>query len=356
MRILHVVPGNIEAQPYLKYYLDIYRGFDVSVDFIGWNRDSLGYHNEAYADVTKLNYNWPSSIRDNAKHKFLGYLGFYRFVKAQLKCENYGIVVVHTIPAAILLYPLLRNIRYIFDIRDYSSILPFVRPLVATLVKKSLVTIISSPGYQNWLPKGVDYVLSHNISKNMLQRADSIPVKPQLGRNSVLTIGQIVYSTSNIRVINELGCANDVSVHFVGQSPWIRELENHSKEIGSSARFYGPYDKKNELDIASKFGLMNILVSDTKLQPKYALANRLYLALVVGMPMITTTQSYTREYIGEASLFCEISDGESLLSVIRDFINQFDFNSYNCARRKVIDRILGDVKNFESVIIDILRD
>ena len=51
------------------------------------------------------------------------------------------------------------NINILIDIRDYNKIINFN---IKKVIDNSYFTVISSPGYKEWLPNSGKYIINHN--------------------------------------------------------------------------------------------------------------------------------------------------------------------------------------------------
>ncbi len=111
-RIAIISLDNIYATPYIKEYLKVLDG--ENVDIIYWNRtnvkEDLNSFKNCYAYINK------------SKRKFLGYIGFQKYITNILKKNNYSKLILLHSPLNFLLNKTLKKYKkkYIIDIRDFS--------------------------------------------------------------------------------------------------------------------------------------------------------------------------------------------------------------------------------------------
>ena len=158
MKVALILASNTCYAPHMFHYIKILKENNIDFDIIIWNKDNL-IENECISYDKKI---------DNTKSRFFkikDYVSYSKFVIAVLKSSKYDKIIVFTIFLALILYPFLKKKYknlFIFDIRDYSPILKMFKNIINPVIKISYATVISSPGFKNWLPKNQNYLISHN--------------------------------------------------------------------------------------------------------------------------------------------------------------------------------------------------
>ncbi len=341
--------------PYIVYFTSILDEQKIDYEFICWNRD--GNSLERYNGKQVISVSLKGSIRNNNLRKVYDYLWFASKVKKVLIERKYDFIHVHTIPNAFFLKSfLIDNYRhkYIFDIRDYSPLYPFIKNGVKSLVLNSAFTSISSTGYLNWLPKNLDYVLSHNISSESVRAKttfnnlfDRLPIR-------VLTIGQIRDYSSNRRVIESLGNKETFQVVFTGEGVERGRLEDFSSHRYNNILFTGRYEKIDEDAHVRSCDILSIVLP-TGIAHNTPMANRFYLSLIFRRPMIVNVESIHSLFVKEYNLGIIVKTDDDIYEKINDYVSCFDFDAFNNGCIRLLKKISNEINYFEKRLTEVYK-
>ena len=275
-----VLAGNIEDSPYFHYYTDIFDKLNINYDIFSWDRLSIGPNGD-YC------FKYPSPDNLPILKKFYHYSLYSAFVKKNIIPSKYDFVIVFTIVNAIYLESfLIRNFRnrYIFDIRDYSPMYPYIKIKLKKIIENARQTYISSPGFKEWLPENFNYIISHNVrSQDIL-----IDKKPKQIQNKQLltisTFGIIRDYKTNKRLLNYLRYSDRFILEYNGWG--VVPLQEYAGRNNiTNARFGGRYKKEEENHLIEQADLINIIFSRT-IKHDTAMTNRFYHAVINRKPMI----------------------------------------------------------------------
>lgn len=339
-----LIPNNLWFCPYVGIYTKILEGNHVPYEIVSWCRDGK-------VEKGCIQY-FNSREYKSSLFKLFAYYRFAMFVKKQIKKRRYKKLIVFTPQLAIFLSRYLKKHfenKYIFDYRDLSieQNRVFNKAFLCVL-NHSFRNVISSPGFKQYLPKGYDYILSHNFDIDVVHNA--LEEKSHLlNRNDVidvLAIGGIRDYESNVQVIDALSNKDGFRVRFVGRGPSAKKLEDHAIEIGASNVFFdGYYEKQNEPNIIDSCTFLNIFYP-RKPSHDTALSNRFYNSLIYKKPMITTANTTQGLYASHYQVGLAIINCSQLDTVLKSFINELDFKSYcnNC--NKLLSTFENDYNKF----------
>lgn len=345
MSIGIIVPGLPNYAPYIKSYTDLFDDLNMKYTFICWNRnnDKLNDHDNIVV------FNRSSYESDSFVKKIYGYLLFSFFVKKHLKYNKYEFLTVHTIACAIFLKSVLKQKKYILDIRDFSPLVPFFSNTLSFLVQNSKATMISSNAYKKWLPKNYRYILSHNVRKTDL--AVNICNSCTIWSNNkieVLTIGQIRDFSSNSKLIKCLGNSEYFNLKFIGDGTELINLKKYSTDI-NNIEFSGRYNKKDESSLVIESDVINILLPNTA-EAMTQMTNRFYLSLIFKKPMIVNKDSIQASFVKKYNLGIIISSEDNISERIMDYKNSFDYQIFLKGCNDLIEIIKSDILEFENEI------
>jgi hypothetical protein len=318
----------------------------VPYEIISWSRDG------------QVENNCIQFVDPNRHHgtlgKYLSYLRFASFVKDRVKVAGYEKLIVFSPQLAIFIADFLKKNylgRYIFDYRDLSIEQKFLfrRPFEKVLAN-SAANVISSPGFKKYLPKGFDYIVSHNFNVDIAKKAIEENSFPFCNEDiPILTIGAL-RKDMNIEVIDALGNVPGFSLSFVGKGGASECLEKYTMEKGfTNITFTGYYKKEEEAEIYKNHAFVNIIYP---LIPSHitALSNRFYNSLIYKRPMIVTSDTIQGEYAKQYEVGLVIDSCDNLNEKIIEYKNIFDFKSYSNNCNRLFRVLLDDNMRCEDVI------
>lgn len=346
-KIAIILPNNVWFCPYVSIYTNLLKNEGVSYDIISWNRDGV------YEDAIQYNYTLKSR---NPLMLLWAYTKFASFVKRTIKERKYERLIVFTPQAGLFLYSYLRKNfkkKYIFDYRDLSlEQKSYFKRAFVTLLRNSFANVISSPGFKKYLPKGFNYLLSHNFSVEDVRKAivDNNEVIFRDKPIDVLTIGGIRDYESNMQVIEHLANVDGFTVRFVGKGPSAESLQRSAQALkAKNVYFEGYYPKEKERDYVAEATFLNIFYP-RKASHDTALSNRFYNSLIYGKPMITTANTTQGDYASTYGVGLALESCDNLPEVLKAYLCDIDVEQYLINRKKLLKDFLLDYIKWESVM------
>jgi hypothetical protein len=327
--------------PYVEYYTGILEQSGIFYDIISWDR--LGIE-ETGVHAFKLK----SDPTKNMLGKIIDYRRYYDFVKTKLMAGNYNKVVVFTILNTLLLFPLLKKKyrrNYIFDIRDCSVTLKYLRPRMRAAVQNAAMVVISSPGFKQWLPKDHAYVIRHNTSgfspEKMLAR-----IKGET-KYRILTIGALRDFEANKALVEQLKGLSMFTLEFVGTgsaSLLLRDLVAN-QEI-KNVNFSGRYTKQDEPKYLEGISLINILTNND-INSMTLMSNRFYLSIIYGIPMIVSSGTEQARWVEKYDLGVVIDRKSGIKKQILQYLMTFNPETFDSSRKACLRIVQQDNREFE---------
>jgi len=352
VKIAIISSAHPEKCPYIKYYTDVLERLNLNFDLLSWNRDGF------YKSFMKNNYYWfnyRSLETKNNLLKLFDYYKFSKFVSNNIKDTDYDILILYDTASVVFLWPLLCKKfkkKYIYDIRDYSPIIPCIRMFMHKIIVNSKFTVISSPGYKKWLPRNYEYIIGHNLRRKLLNIPMIIPCFFSNKVIKILTIGQIRNFSPNASLVEAVGNKSNILLEFVGYGNEYENLKKYSKKF-HNILFTGRYKKDEEADIVKNVDFINILLPDT-LSFNTPLSNRFYLSLIYRKPMIVNEESIQAKYVLKYKLGIVIKKGDNIYEKICEYVKTFDQNIFLWGCDTLLKEIKVDIDEFERVLIDAL--
>lgn len=345
--------------PYIKYYRDFFEENNIGYDIIYWNRNSKKIIN---SKDNLYCFNYFSPEQSNYIVKLYSYWRFSSYVVNIIKDKKYNFITVHTIVNAMFLKRILlkkyKN-RYIFDIRDYSPIVPFSKYLLRKLIDKSSFTVISSLGFQTWLPKSNKYIMGHNVSKKLVLDALTLDVhnfkKIDANSISILTIGNFRDYLFNVNLIPKFASKANYSLHYYGGGNIKIKLEQYiEKSKFQNVFFYGTYNKNDENKIVQMYDFINILMPSNILESSLT-SNRFYLSILNRKPLIVNKESFQSELVKKYNLGVMISSNNDIIEEINKYVNEMNYDIFYNGCINCLKDVYTDILYFEERILELSK-
>lgn len=292
MKALLVLSDNIYLTPYLSFYKDILEkgGYQFTVFY--WDKNQ----NEEPESDRYIRFQYDAKDKIS---KILGYLKFRKTLLDLIKKGKYDIIIpLHSV-VYICLYRLLKNKykhRFIFDIRDYSyEKYALFRKMEKDLANKSLINIISSKGYINFLPKA-EYFIVHNIPRVDCSRY--VQTENRNGTMNLSFIGLIRFMEQNKKIIRFFQGDNRFNLSFIGTN--AEQLREYCEQIGAkNVELIDTFDSSKTLDYYQKAdAILNLYGNHTPLLD-YALSNKLYFSASTYKPILVCEDTYMEKIATE---------------------------------------------------------
>ncbi|MBL4932597.1 capsular biosynthesis protein [Clostridium paridis] len=286
MKALIVLADNVYLTPYINFYISILDKLNVDYKIIYWDKNG----NEDICESRYIRFYYESLSKIS---KVLGYIKYRKFVISEVKKENYTILIpLHSIVSFILLDLLIFNFknRYIYDVRDYSYERFFLyRIAQKILVSNSIMNIISSKGYEEFLPRGEYYVthnIPHNDYKNYRQYQNS-----SYQTIYISYIGLVRFMEQNEKVLQFFKNDKRFHLNFIGTNATQLKAFCEKNQI-NNVTLIDTFDFHETLNYYKNTDLiMNLYGNNTPLLD-YALSNKLYYSACLYKPILVCEGTY----------------------------------------------------------------
>lgn len=344
MKIALICPSNTLYMPYVENYINILNEINLEYDIINWDRFKIEKESRFIYRDSKIGH----------QRSFLDYFKYSRFVLNILKKNNYDKVVIFGIQ---LVFFLKRHLikeyrdRYIIDIRDYNRIIKYFN--IEKTIEHSNFTVLSSPGYKEWLPESNNYVINHNTKIGSLNELKEIQPFDLSSSNeiSVGCIGALRDYKINIDFIESLKNNELVKLNYHGEGNINQGISKYLLEHGiENVNLTGRYDKEEEPELYKKNNIINVLRYNDGINNKTALPNRLYNAVTYGKPMLAFEGTYLSETIKEYNLGLIIKDFDTIERKVVVYMENFDFELYKNNRYLFFDSVIKENEDFHNKI------
>ncbi|WP_323703209.1 glycosyltransferase [Mammaliicoccus sp. Dog046] len=348
MKICILGAVNIKHMTLISHYLDNIDSSKHDVDIIYVDKYGIDEDIEVvnkYKYSIKIDPNW-SKLK-----KIKNYYKFKPFAEAIIKKNKYDLVIVWgTYTGHLFKNFLIRNYkeRYILNIRDYfheNNKLIFNR--MKKLINNSLLTTLSSEGFLKFLPDSekyqVIYSFNEKILKNCNNKNDIRYEKPIrisfIGNNRFYDVNKkfmLSLKNDNRFLLQYFGTGSDVLKKFA-----VENNINNTKFIDGF-----PIEKTSEL--LNETDVLNNVYGNNEIALDTALSIRLYYAIYLNKPILTSANTFTSKKAEELGLGKDINvyDGELLGDMIEDWYFNLDLIKIEALTNKELIRISNANNDF----------
>jgi glycosyltransferase involved in cell wall biosynthesis len=277
---------NVKRVPYIGQYVKCLGGKDF--DFLYWDRDctndQVGQKN-SFPYCHKVRHGEPTLAQK--AEKLTGYIGFKYFASKILKKNGYKRVVCLTGNAAVLVSDvLLGNYsgRFIIDIRDYwHEDNKKYHDIEQRLIEACPCPVISSPAYKEFLGEH-DFRIMHNSQilsdeeKKVVEHGHERPFR-------IVCAGAAKNLDYDKRVIDCF--ANDERFILAFRGRGYNQLCGYIEERGiMNVEATGEFDFSQTLRQYADADMVLSMYGNGSPYWDYALANKLYFAAQLGLPIL----------------------------------------------------------------------
>jgi hypothetical protein len=362
MKILLIGFTKLSYMPYMNFYLEELLKDKNEVHLLYWNRDGkcdIEIHNA----VILHEFNKYQEDEVNKVLKIGSFLGYRNKALSLLKNGDYDLLIVmHTIPA-VLLFDILSGLyrdRFILDYRDVTlERYKLFKMLIHILVKKSLLTFVSSDAFRDFLPRLSNIHTSHNLLMDSINYRNVRRLKPR--DNSPIRIrfwGFIRHEEINKKIIKRFANDPRFIIHYHGrEQETAKNLKKFCKKIDTNnVYFHGEYKPTDRYCIARETDLIhNFYENDNK--TNMAMGNKYYDGVIFYIPQLCNVNSQMGKMVTESDLgyVCEIDD-ESFSEKIFRYYNSINWDQFEKNCDKELDRIIKEYNQGKYSISQVTRN
>lgn len=351
-KICFITLGNLYLCPYIKKYIAL---INCSFDVIYWDRHNIE-ENIGAERIFSFKYNMNDSA--GKLKKLYGYLKFRKYAVEILENNNYDKIVLLQTSAGIFLQSiLLKKYRkkYIVDIRDYTmEDNPIFFAIEEKLIKNSAFAVISSKGYEKFLP-AYNYILVHNdifIDEDVIKKFEN---KARNKNKIVISfIGLIRFQDQNKKVILKFINDDRFILKFIGKNALL--LKNFCEEHNiKNVELIDMFPPEKTLDYYYEADIIYNLYGNNTPLLDYALSNKLYYAAKLKMPILVCPNTYMAE-VSEKNGFGIVFDIDKTNAIekLYETYNSIDWHELNIKSNSFLMEVENDNNLFNNIIKNFL--
>ena len=278
--------------PYMHRYTNFCTQNEVEYAVLFWNRKGedlklpSNYHY----------YNEPVKEDAGLLTKTIKFYKYRKWILFNIKKNKYDKIILLSTMSGIIIFDKLKKYKgkYIFDIRDYSyeSVQPFYL-MEKKIIKNSYCTIISSKGFENFLPK-YNYFIMHNMQLSEQSIVKKFNKKKVGDTLNIVWNGTIRYFSHQRTILNRLANDSRFMMIFHGTGPEISLYVEYARKNGiKNITFTGAYNNSQKQALLQNADILNNSYWTEKVnEVLYALSNRFYDGIIYHVPQLVECKTY----------------------------------------------------------------
>lgn len=332
--------------PYVENYVQIIIEQNADYEIINWDRFQMEEIKENTYRDKKIGH----------QRNLLDYLKFKKFLVSRLETTHFDKIIVFGIQLSYFFKKIMKNKykgNYIIDIRDHNKILNFIN--IKEIIDCSAFTVLSSPGYTEWLPESNKYVINHNTHVSNINELREIRAFNHL-ETSISNIGALNELQINTSFINSLKNNPNFKLNYHGEGQINNDIISYVKknEI-CNVNVTGRYKKEDEEKLYEHSDLINVLLNNMGINNKTNLPNRLYNAVLYGKPLLSIEGSFFSDIVSKYHLGITISSMSDIEQELTNYFKHFDLEKIKRGREEFLSLAIGDNMIFRERLEDFIN-
>lgn len=352
--------GDLKYCPYIERYIERLEKNNIKYEVVFWNRSgdklTLPKNYKYYDTESKLAKNKISKLKDFIMFRrwLINYVG-------KTKCKKF--VLLSTLTGVLIGNELKkREYKYIFDIRDYSYEWLWLYYMIEdSIIKNSYKTVISSPGFINFLPKKYDYVIAHNFN-----RIDLSNEKNKNGKNDenngvvkIVWNGVVRFFDYQSKLIKALANDRRFELIYHGDGPDLKRLKNYcKKEKINNVIFTGKYDNANKSKLLFGATILNNCygyLNGNSSKLKYAISNKFYDGIIYCIPQMVEKYGYKADLVVKHNLGIALDVDSDVARQILSYLNSLDYKKMKLRCNKLLAELIKEDNRYVMLIDDFIK-
>lgn len=303
-RICVVSYSNLYILPYAKTYIQHILDSGAECTLLYWDREETGGVKEknSFPSCKHVVFQKYKPVGYGGRiYQLKTYFSAAKFFRKQLRKYHYdGLIFLQT-HAAISCFDILHKYyvgKYIVDIRDFTlENVCLFRKIEGRALKEAYKVVISSPAYQQFLPKA-EYVVAHNFTEFIDEKVVSIKNKAGVQDKPLVIsfVGTVRFYEMDRKLLEMFGNDERYKVCYYGTGSDV--LASYCKENGiTNVDFSGSFTPDQTLDFYNKTSMINNLYGNHNPYLDYALSNKIYHAVQLYKPILVCPETYMEEIV-----------------------------------------------------------
>ena len=338
--------GDLKYCPYINRYVERLEHNNVEYNVYFWNRGAL----ELELPKNYKYYGEPSDLGKSKWRKVIDFISFRRWTLNQIKKERPdGLIVLSTL-TGVLLSSLLfsKNIRYIFDIRDYSyEHIKLFYLIERKVIKNSSFTAISSKGFKEFLPNH-NYIIAHNFNRNDIIAGASFRKNDK--KIKFVWNGVVRYFDFQKQYLDALKNDERFEIVFHGDGPELKDYQDYCTKNGfMNVTFTGSYNNAMKYELLKDASILNNCygyLENAGSKLKYAVSNRFYDGAIFHIPQLVEPEGFKPRWTLNSGIGTNIRLDSDFANKLYNYYHSIDPTTFDISCEMVVKEVIAEDDNY----------
>lgn len=340
---------DLDFAPFVKRYCNILDKIDEKYEIVTWNRMS----SKKYKNV--ISFDKKAELGDSKIKKIFDFFAYSKFLNKVLSEKSYDRVIVLTTLTGFLCFKSIvfkyRN-KYIFDIRDYTYEKYFLfRCIEKAIIRNSYFTVISSKGFEQFIPNYEKYIICHNFLPEEIERAEingnNKPYFSSKDKIIISFIGAVRHLELNKKMLDIFGDDSRFELRFHGYGVSYDALKNYVEEKKySNVMLTGKYDRSDKDALMKGVSLINGYYDEYNIANKTAVSNKYYDTLIYKIPFWGNPRCFIGEDANQKGIGIAEYLDDSIKDKIYTTLKNFDYDTFSKCCEEELRIVLKEDREF----------
>lgn len=345
---------NIRHMSLISLYTDILKKNGIEYDIIymdKYGEDEKFDCKNKYRYVNVVKHNWPRIF------KMAKYMMFLPYAARILSKNKYDFVIVWNDVAIFMFADYLARKykgKYCLNVRDnmgYEK--PSRRKRYEKVFKNAAFSTISSKGYLDFLPKGIDYVPIHSLNLSVLEgmkvhtamRAESEPIR-------IGFIGYVRYFERNKKLLDVFANDNRFEMHYYGTKADV--LKKYAEENGiKNTVFHDTFPVEDTKKYLEKIDVINNLYGNDTINLQKAISIKFFHALYSRIPILVCDNTFVGSEAQKVGIGFEVTDiNEDMKERLYNWYRGLDFDKLAESCAAYLEKTQAENAEFEKTVLE----
>lgn len=348
---------NIKHMSMISVYTELLKKHGIAYDIIYMDKYGIDEKFECtqkYRYVNVVKQKWPKII------KMVKYMMYLPYAAKIMNKNQYDFIIAWNDVAIFMFANYLSKkykAKYCLNVRDNMW---YEKKIFQKRYKKvftnSAFNTISSKGYLDFLPQGVNYIPIHSLNlavlKGMTQhtslRTEQEPIR-------IGFIGYVRFFERNKRMLDVF--ANDVrfELHYYGTNANILKEYAEEKNIRNTA-FHDSFPVEDTAKYLEKIDIINNLYGNETINLQKAISIKFFHALYARIPILVCDNTYVGQIAKNIGIGFEVTDiNTDMKENLYIWYRGLDFTSLEINCVKYLEQSVKENQEFEKIAIEYLK-
>lgn len=353
MKVCILSAVNIKHMSLITLYTEVLKQQGIEYDII--YMDKYG-EDEPFACAHKYRYVNVIKQRWNPAVKAAKYMTFLGYATKILNREKYDFVIVWNDVAIFMFADYLARKykgKYCLNVRDnmmYDKKL--FRGRYKKVFQNAAFSTISSRGYLEFLPQGIDYVPVHSFNLSVLEgmqrqgrlRREGEPIR-------IGFVGYVRFFERNKKLMQVFANDPRFELHYYGKKADVLREFAETEGIRNTA-FHDSFPVEQTKDFMERIDVINNLYGNDTVNLRKAISIKFFHALYARLPILVCDNTYQSQVAQEVGIGFEVKEiNEEMKEEFYRWYMAQDYATIDRNCQAHLDQAVAENQEFEKILL-----